>query len=92
MSVSETTPQRAAPVRPNQGPVAWLRANLFSTWYNSLLTLLIAGLLVLAMPGIIDWALVRASWTGDAAACREAGGACWAFLVEIGRASCRERV
>lgn len=82
MSVSETTPQRAAPVRLNQGPVAWMRANLFSTWYNSLLTLLIAWLLVRAIPGIIDWALVRASWTGDAAACREAGGACWAFLAE----------
>ncbi|AUN30393.1 amino acid ABC transporter permease [Niveispirillum cyanobacteriorum] len=82
MSVTETTQDRAAPIRPNQGPVAWARANLFSTWYNALLTLLIAYVLARAIPGIIDWALVKASWTGDAAACREAGGACWAFLAE----------
>ncbi len=73
---------RTAPIRPNQGPVAWMRANLFSTWYNSLLTALIFYLLVRMIPGIIDWALVKASWSGDAAACRTAGGACWAFLAE----------
>ena len=67
MSVTETTQDRAAPIRPNQGPVAWVRANLFSTWYNALLTLLIGWLLVRTIPGIIDWTLVKASWTGDAA-------------------------
>lgn len=82
MSVSETNPQRTAPVRPNQGALAWVRANLFSTWYNSLLTLLILYLLARAVPGVVDWALLTATWSGDAAACRAAGGACWAFLGE----------
>ncbi|MFV3128116.1 amino acid ABC transporter permease [Niveispirillum sp. KHB5.9] len=82
MSMTETPTERAAPIRPNQGLIAWLRANLFSTWYNALLTLAIVWLLARAIPGLIDWALVKASWSGDAAACREAGGACWAFLAE----------
>lgn len=81
MSV-ETSPQRAVPIRLPVGPLAWMRANLFSTWYNSLLTLLIVVALVRAVPGIIDWSLTRATWDGDAAACRAAGGACWAFLAE----------
>ncbi|MFV3075182.1 amino acid ABC transporter permease [Niveispirillum fermenti] len=76
------TVQRAAPERPRQGPVGWMRANLFSTWYNSLLTLLILYLLFRLVPGVIDWLLVSATWDGDAAACRAAGGACWAFLAE----------
>jgi len=30
----------------------------------------------------VDWALVRAVWQPDAAACRAASGACWGFIVE----------
>ncbi|HXU43029.1 MAG TPA: amino acid ABC transporter permease [Burkholderiales bacterium] len=29
-----------------------------------------------------DWALIRAVWQPDAAACRAASGACWGFIVE----------
>lgn len=81
MSV-ETSPQRARPIRLPIGPLAWVRTNLFSTWFNSLLTLLILYVLIRTVPGIIDWSLSRATWDGDAAACRAAGGACWAFLAE----------
>jgi len=67
-----------------RGPLAWIRTNLFSTWYNSLLTLLILYLAWKLIPGILDWAMFKAVWTADdAAACRAvAEGACWAFIAE----------
>ena len=44
------------------GPLAWLRKNLFSTWYNIALTLLAAGLLYLLFKPAIAWATTEARW------------------------------
>ena len=44
------------------GPLAWLRKNLFSTWYNIALTLLAAGLLYLLLKPAIAWATTEARW------------------------------
>src|SRR5574340_76878 len=44
------------------GPIAWLRKNLFSTWYNILLTLLAAWLLVSMLRPAVEWALTEARW------------------------------
>src|SRR6516164_2755477 len=54
------------------GPLGWLRANLFSNVFNTILTI----------PPIIRWALFDAIWTApNSRACRGAG-ACWAFIHE----------
>jgi len=50
------------PPRLSVGPLAWLRKNLFSTWYNVLLTFLAAGLLYAALRPAIEWALTEARW------------------------------
>ncbi|HZD10989.1 MAG TPA: amino acid ABC transporter permease [Candidatus Binatia bacterium] len=49
--------------RPSQQlrPVAWLRKNLFNTWYNALLTLLILWLLIRFVPALVKW-LLAANW------------------------------
>lgn len=44
------------------GPWAWLRKNLFSTWYNVLLTLLAGWLLYLLLKPAIEWATTEARW------------------------------
>jgi len=44
------------------GPVAWLRKNLFSTWYNVLLTFLALALLYAFLRPAIQWALTEARW------------------------------
>jgi general L-amino acid transport system permease protein len=49
---------------------------------NIAITLGCFGLLAWAVPPLLDWAVFRAVWNGDANACREAGGACWAFVRE----------
>lgn len=50
MSVDTTTPEveTAPESQRRMGAVEWVRRNLFNTWYNSLLTLLIGGLVVWA--------------------------------------------
>jgi general L-amino acid transport system permease protein len=55
----------AVEMRPPQstvGPLAWLRKNLFSTWYNIALTLLAAWLLYLVLSPAIEWATTEARW------------------------------
>lgn len=49
------------PVRPANA-LYWLRHNLFSTWYNSLLTLLAFGLLFRVIPPLFNW-LLSANWS-----------------------------
>lgn len=52
-------------VRPPQltvGPLAWLRKNLFSTWYNVLLTFLAVWLLYAILKPAIQWGTTEARW------------------------------
>jgi len=44
------------------GPIAWLRVNLFSTWYNAILSLLIGALLAWVILQFSGWALGAARW------------------------------
>ncbi|HEX9448250.1 MAG TPA: amino acid ABC transporter permease, partial [Dongiaceae bacterium] len=72
------------------GPIAWLRANLFSGPVNTLLTLLAFLLLYWAIPPFVNWAFLHANWLfpqdvadGARSASRKdcvPGGACWIFV------------
>ncbi|HYE50137.1 MAG TPA: amino acid ABC transporter permease [Azospirillaceae bacterium] len=74
------------PKAPSHGPLAWAKANLFNGWFNTILTLLLLWLAVRLVPGILEWALADAVWSGEADACRADGaGACWAFVAEKAR-------
>jgi len=42
--------------------LGWLRRNLFSTWYNALLTVLCLALIALAGRSALEWALGQARW------------------------------
>lgn len=53
---------------------------LFADMASSVMTLLIVAVVALSLPRIVQWAVINGVWTGDGAACRDAGGACWAFL------------
>ena len=50
------------PPRLTVGPLAWLRKNLFSTWYNVALTLLAIWLLYLLLRPAFEWATTEARW------------------------------
>jgi general L-amino acid transport system permease protein len=59
----------------------WRR--FFGSLGNSVLTLAVLALLALALPPLLRWALIDASFTAKTPLeCRAAGGACWAFVHE----------
>ena len=58
-AASETASRPPAP----PGAIQWLRKNLFSTWYNAILTLLSVILIYLALRGIITWVFTVADWS-----------------------------
>jgi general L-amino acid transport system permease protein len=74
------------------GPVAWLRANLFTGWVSSALTLVLAYLIIRWGLEFLSWAFLRAVWSvptaangqPDTQACQalKGTGACWAVLGE----------
>jgi len=64
------------------GLLGWLRANLFSSVLNSILTVLAVAFLAVTIPPLVRWSLIDAVWTApNSRACRGAG-ACWAFIHE----------
>lgn len=64
----------------NIGWLGWLRQNLFSTRFNSALTLLIIYLLYRTLPPFIRWAFIDSVWWTGSEACKEATGACWSVV------------
>jgi general L-amino acid transport system permease protein len=62
------------------GPVAWMRANMFSSCLNTLLTLLALYLIYLIVPPILHWAILDANWVGTTRADCTKEGACWVFI------------
>src|SRR5215472_1081126 len=67
------------------GPLAWLRANLFNSIPNTILTIGALYLLAVIIPPVVRWAVVDAVWHGETGRACRGGGACWAFIEEKGR-------
>ena len=44
------------------GPLRWLKQNLFSTWYNTVLTFVAIGIVYAVLRGILGWAFFEANW------------------------------
>lgn len=43
-------------------PAGWMRRNLFSTWFNSLLTLLSLALIIVVLRAVFTWVALEAEW------------------------------
>src|SRR3974390_1576846 len=75
-----------APPFASTGWTGWLRANLFASPFNAVLTVLTVLLLVWVIPPAVRFLLIDAVWTGTdreaclATAARPEAGACWAFV------------
>ena len=85
----DAAPAERAP-RSTVGAVGWMRANLFSSWSNTLLTLVGLFIAYEAVSSVIGWALIRATFTGaDGGACtHEGAGACWPLSPPSSPSSC----
>src|SRR5215831_19415176 len=75
--------ERPRPV--TAGPLAWLRANLFNSIPNTILTIAALYLLAVIILPVVRWAVVDAVWHGETGRACRGGGACWAFIEEKGR-------
>jgi len=81
-TATKTTGRRPPP-KTARGVLFWVRTNLFSSVYNTIMTLLALWALFVTIPGFIQWAFLDSVWyTDDPRACREAAGACWAVVAE----------
>jgi general L-amino acid transport system permease protein len=61
----------------------WMRANLFNSPLNGVLSLVALALVLEVAPPLVRWAVIRASFVAaDDRACLAAGGACWAFIAD----------
>ena len=88
MTVDVTDPTAkeslAAPVF-KVGALGWMRENLFSSWFNSILTIISLYVIWLAASGLWDWGVVEATWSGEnRRVCYDNSehGACWAGVFE----------
>ena len=72
--------ERLAPPITNVGVIGWLKTNLFSTWYNSLLTVIIIAAMAWLIPPLVRWAFIDSLWNTSAEACRDIDGACWSVI------------
>ena len=79
-------PPRPAPVK-TEGFTPWLRANLFATVPNTIVSLLMLGLLFWAASNFLRWGVLQAVFAADADACQAARGvgACWGVVNEKAR-------
>lgn len=58
----------------------WARNNLFSSWSNSLLTLLCLWIMWSIIPPALNWLVLQANWFGTTRADCTKDGACWVFI------------
>ena len=65
------------------GPVKWMRENLFNSWFNSILTLIVLYVIYRLLAGTLPWFL-NSTWNaGSLQQCREINtGACFAVIRE----------
>ncbi|MBU8850051.1 MAG: amino acid ABC transporter permease [Desulfobacterales bacterium] len=61
------------------GVIGWIKENLFSSPFNTILTIIIVSILWFSILPFLNWALIDSSWLPDAN-CRESGGACWSII------------
>jgi general L-amino acid transport system permease protein len=84
-----TAPEAAPRTAPLSqiGLVGWLRANLFSSWINSAVTLLLLYFVARWAIGFLEWGIINAVWSvenNQTQVCRDLKGvgACWAVIAE----------
>lgn len=63
-----------------QRAIDWARQNLFSSVFNSILTIIVLVLAGLIVPPLFRWAVTHATISGTSRAACTGDGACWTFI------------
>ncbi len=72
--------EEVKPPATSVGVIGWVRANLFNSIFNSILTLVTLYFLGKVLPPFIRWAFIDSYWFSTGEACRGAEGACWSVI------------
>jgi len=76
----ESVQQSIKPPIAQVGLIGWVRTNLFNSWFNSLLTLVMFYILWQSIPPFVRWALIDSHWISTGEQCRGSAGACWSII------------
>ncbi|HEX3349899.1 MAG TPA: amino acid ABC transporter permease [Acetobacteraceae bacterium] len=74
------SPQPSPRTRGEGAGFGWLRKNLFSSWFNTALTLVVVALAAVVVPPFVRWAITNATISGASRAACGPDGACWTFI------------
>ncbi|MCP4020528.1 MAG: amino acid ABC transporter permease [Desulfobacteraceae bacterium] len=59
--------------------MGWIKDNLFSSPFNTVLTIIIVSILWFSVIPFLQWAFIDSCWLPDAN-CKEINGACWSII------------
>src|ERR1700761_6628905 len=76
----QPAPVGSFPERSGGDLVGWVRRNLFSSVFNTVLTIIVVALAGLVVPPIVRWAITHATFWGTTRAACTGDGACWTFI------------
>ena len=78
---TQTLEKVLPPATLRQGPIGWCRRNLFATWFDTIVTVLVALFLARVIPPVLRWTVLDATISGTSkAACAGSDGACWTVI------------
>ncbi|BBM88703.1 amino acid ABC transporter permease [Spirochaetota bacterium] len=80
-SAFKELPDRQSPIKETSIGY-WMRANLFSSFTSLLLTLISLFIIAVVIWGLLDWTVLKATWTGTTQDACDREGACWIFIGE----------
>ena len=78
--ITQTLSPSLPPPASTVGVAGWMRRNLFPNWINSVVTVLLLGVLLMALIPFVQWAFINADWVGTTRDDCTSGGACWVFV------------
>lgn len=79
---TETIPPSSSPVS-TSGPIAWTREKMFSSWKDSIVSVISLAVVALVITSLMSWLVINSVWTaGSLAECREIDtGGCFSVVV-----------
>lgn len=71
------------PPKKHTGPLAWVRKNLFSPWYNTVLTVISCWAIWAVVTPFWNWAITNATITLNPDIAKQHSGAAWGFIRDM---------
>lgn len=79
--INQTTSRRTSVPRNRAPAPGWIRQNLFSSWFNTILTVFSLALIYAVLVPMFEWLVVDAHWFGTTPeSCPDKTAACWPFI------------